>query len=193
MARKTYRGVIAIPAYLIVGIGVGLASATQLIDGNIGQFAVNNGPWRTWPSAGTPLSDPYTRGHYLAYGRLPMSAFEAVEFLATTDSANDSLEASCNYVIKGPIIAARWWRITAQQEIAPELLSGTSILSQSAIVDPDNEIRIIASKDPQPGNWLKLQPQSSLAFTLTLFSPADSVKGAHLSAVMPAIERGKCL
>ena len=47
-------------------------------------------------------------------------------------------------------------------------------------------------KDPQPGNWLKLQPQSSLAFTLTLFSPANSVKGAHLSAVMPAIERGKC-
>ena len=96
-------------------------------------------------------------------------------------------------MIKGPITASRWWRITAQQEIAPELLSGTSVLSQFAIVEPNNEIRIVASKDPQPGNWLKLQPQSSLAFTLTLFSPANSVKGAHLSAVMPRDRAGQLL
>lgn len=190
--KKRFRGVIAVPLFLIFGIGAGLATATQVIDGNLGTFAVNNGPWRTWPAAGSPNIDPYTRGHFLAYGHLPMSTFEAIEFLATADSDGQGLDASCNYVISGAMAPTRWWRITARQNDLAERTAGQSVLSQTALIEPNNQIRVVASIEPQPGNWLKLQDLSHLEFSLTLFSPANSVKSAHAQVPLPKITRETC-
>ncbi len=190
--RPKFRGIAAIPLFLIAGIGTGLATASQVIEGNVGRFAVNNGPWRTWPSAGSPNIDPYTRGHFLVYGRLPMSTFEAVEYIATSDSEGGGLDPSCNYVIQGAIAPARWWRITARQNDSPEIAAGESVLSQTALVEPNNHIRVIASRDPQSGNWLKLPKQSYLEFTLTLFSPASSVKSGHAAVPLPKIVKEAC-
>ena len=47
--RSKFRGIAAVPLFLIAGIGTGLATASQVIQGNVGDFSVNNGPWRTWP------------------------------------------------------------------------------------------------------------------------------------------------
>ena len=63
--KTKFRGIAAIPLFLITGIGAGLATASQVIEGNVGRFSVNNGPWRTWPSAGSPNIDPYTRERFL--------------------------------------------------------------------------------------------------------------------------------
>jgi hypothetical protein len=190
--RSKFRGIAAIPLFLIAGIGTGLATASQFIEGNVGRFAVNNGAWRTWPSAGSPNIDPYTRGHFLVYGRLPMSTFEAVEYLATVDSEGAGLDPACNYIIQGAIAPARWWRITARQNDSPEVAAGESVLSQTALVEPNNHVRVIASRDPQPGNWLKLPRQSRLEFTLTLFSPASSVKSGHAAVPLPKIVKEEC-
>jgi hypothetical protein len=190
--RTTFRGIAAIPLFLIAGIGTGLATASQIIEGNVGKFAVNNGPWRTWPSAGSPHIDPYTRGHFLVYGRLPMSTFEAVEYIATSDSEGSGLDPSCNYIIQGAIAPARWWRITARQNDSPEVAAGDSVLSQTSLVEPNNQVRVIASRDPQPGNWLKLPDESYLEFTLTLFSPASSVKSGNAAVPLPKIVKEVC-
>lgn len=190
--RSKFRGIAAIPLFLIAGIGTGLATASQVIQGNVGSFAVNNGAWRTWPSAGSPNIDPYTRGHFLVFGRLPMSTFEAVEYIATSDSEGAGLDPSCNYIIQGPVAPARWWRITARQNDVLETGAGESILSQTALIEPNNQIRVIASRDPQPGNWLKLPKQSYLEFTLTLFSPASSVKSGNAAVPLPKILKEAC-
>jgi hypothetical protein len=190
--RSKFRGIAAIPLFLIAGIGTGLATASQVIQGNVGSFAVNNGAWRTWPSAGSPNIDPYTRGHFLVFGRLPMSTFEAVEYIATSDSEGAGFDPSCNYIIQGPVAPARWWRITARQNDVLETGAGESILSQTALVEPNNQIRVIASRDPQPGNWLKLPKQSYLEFTLTLFSPASSVKSGNAAVPLPKILKEAC-
>lgn len=190
--RSKFRGIAAIPLFLIAGIGTGLATASQVIQGNVGSFAVNNGAWRTWPSAGSPNIDPYTRGHFLVFGRLPMSTFEAVEYIATSDSEGAGLDPTCNYIIQGPVAPARWWRITARQNDVLETGAGESILSQTALVEPNNQIRVIASRDPQPGNWLKLPKQSYLEFTLTLFSPASSVKSGNAAVPLPKILKEAC-
>lgn len=190
--RRRFRGAIAVPLFLIIGIGAGLATATQVIDGNIGAFAANNGPWRTWPAAGSPKIDPYTRGHFLAYGHLPMSTFEAIEFLANTDSDGNGLDASCRYVIQGPMAATRWWRISASQNDGEDAAGDTSIQSQTALIEANNQVRVTASSEPQPGNWLKLNDQASLSFSLTLFSPANSLKGAQAAVLLPKIIRESC-
>jgi hypothetical protein len=190
--RSKFRGIAAIPLFLIAGIGTGLATASQVIQGNVGSFAVNNGAWRTWPSAGSPNIDPYTRGHFLVFGRLPMSTFEAVEYIATSDSEGAGLDPSCNYIIQGPVAPTRWWRITARQNDALETGAGESVLSQTALVEPNNQIKVIASRDPQPGNWLKLPKQSYLEFTLTLFSPASSVKSGNAAVPLPKIIKEAC-
>jgi hypothetical protein len=190
--RSKFRGIAAIPLFLIAGIGTGLATASQVIQGNVGSFAVNNGAWRTWPSAGSPNIDPYTRGHFLVFGRLPMSTFEAVEYIATSDSEGAGLDPSCNYIIQGPVAPTRWWRITARQNDALETGAGESVLSQTALVEPNNQIKVIASRDPQPGNWLKLPRQSYLEFTLTLFSPASSVKSGNAAVPLPRIIKEAC-
>jgi hypothetical protein len=121
-----------------------------------------------------------------------MSTFEAVEYIATSDSEGGGLDPSCNYVIQGAIAPARWWRITARQNDSPEIAAGESVLSQTALVEPNNHIRVIASRDPQPGNWLKLPKQSYLEFTLTLFSPASSVKSGHAAVPLPKIVKEAC-
>jgi hypothetical protein len=190
--KTKFRGIAAIPLFLITGIGAGLATASQVIEGNVGRFSVNNGAWRTWPSAGSPNIDPYTRGHFLVYGRLPMSTFEAVEYIATSDSQGASLDPSCNYIIQGSMAPARWWRVTARQNDSPEVGAGESVLSQNALIEPNNQVRVIASRDPQPGNWLKLPRQSYLEFTLTLFSPASSVKSGNAAVPLPQIVKEAC-
>lgn len=190
--RPKFRGIAAIPLFLIAGIGTGLATASQFIEGNVGRFAVNNGPWRTWPSAGSPNIDPYTRGHFLVFGRLPMSTFEAVEYIATVDSEGAGLDPACNYIIQGPIAPTRWWRIAARQNDPREVAAGESVLSQTALVEPNNHVKVIASREPQPGNWLKLPRQSYLEFTLTLFSPASSVKSGHAAVPLPQIVKEEC-
>lgn len=121
-----------------------------------------------------------------------MSTFEAVEYIATSDSDGAGLDPSCNYIIQGSIAPARWWRITARQNDSPEIAVGESVLSQTALVEPNNQVRVIASRDPQPGNWLKLPKQSYLEFTLTLFSPASSVKSGHAAVPLPKIVKETC-
>jgi hypothetical protein len=190
--RSKFKGIAAVPLFLIAGIGTGLATASQVIQGNFGSFAVNNGPWRTWPAAGSPSIDPYTRGHFLVHGRLPMSTFEAVEYIAAADSEGERLDPSCNYVIAGAMAPARWWRITARQSDSVQIAQGESVLSQMALIEPNNHIKVIASRDPQPGNWLKLPNQSYLEFTLTLFSPASSVKSANATVPLPKIIKEAC-
>jgi hypothetical protein len=181
-----------VPLFLIAGIGTGLATASQVIQGNVGKFAVNNGPWRTWPAAGSPYIDPYTRGHFLAYGRLPMSTFEAVEYIAAMDSEGARLDPSCNYVIQGPMAPARWWRLTARPNDSHEIAPAESVLSQTSLIEPNNHIKVVASREPQPGNWLKMPSQSYLEFTLTLFSPASSVKSGHAPVPLPKIVKEAC-
>jgi hypothetical protein len=126
------------------------------------------------------------------YGRLPMSTFEAVEYIAAADSEGERLDPSCNYVIAGAMAPARWWRITARQGYSQQIAQGESILSQTALIEPNNHIRVIAARDPQPGNWLKLPNQSYLEFTLTLFSPASSVKSANSTVPLPKIIKEAC-
>ena len=186
------RSIIAVPLFLIAGIGTGLATATQVIEGNMGSFAANSGAWRTWPAAGSPNIDPYTRGHFLAHGRLPMSTFEAIEFLATSDSEGRSLDASCNYTIAGPMAAARWWRLTARQSERVEDGEDAAILSQTALMEANNQVRVTASAEPQPGNWLRLRDTLPLELSLTLFSPSNSIKGANAAVLLPRIVRESC-
>lgn len=190
--RSKFRGIAAVPLFLIAGIGTGLATASQVIQGNVGDFSVNNGPWRTWLAAGSPNIDPYTRGHFLVYGRLPMSTFEAVEYIATADSEGSKLDPSCNYVIQGPMAPARWWRLTARQNDSHEIAPAESVLSQTALIEPNNHIKVVASREPQPGNWLRMPSQSYLEFTLTLFSPASSVKSGHAPVPLPKIVKEAC-
>ena len=70
--------------------------------------------------------------------------------------------------------------------------AGESVLSQNALIEPNNQVRVIASRDPQPGNWLKLPRQSYLEFTLTLFSPASSVKSGNAAVPLPQIVKEAC-
>ncbi len=135
----------------LIGGGLGLVTAARAIDTGVAGISTTYGQWLTWPSAGRQDEDPYTRAHFLLDGRLPISTFEATEFETAVDAAGKPLEASCTYVLEGPLPPSRWWSLWT--EPGPEGSAG--ITSQAAVLEPDGTIRVMLSPSPQPGNWVK--------------------------------------
>ena len=120
-----------------------------------------------------------------------MSTFEAVEYIATSDSQGASLDPSCNYIIQGSMAPARGGGSRPGKMIPPKSAPvweiGTVAERAHRTEQPGAGDRLARS---QPGNWLKLPRKSYLEFTLTLFSPASSVKSGNAAVPLPEDREG---
>lgn len=141
--------------YVIVGVATGAFSAYLAIQ-NAGVEAVSNGnPWLSRAEAMEGGDGFYVRSHYLIEGRLPPAQGQLVEATAETDSEGQPLTTTCRYRLASTGPLPRWWSLavtgwgndgTSRQTVAD---------SDTVIRNPDGSVIIIASRTPQPGNWLK--------------------------------------
>jgi hypothetical protein len=180
---------------LILGIG----SAWYMIERGSLLTTAKDGPWRSWLSEGNPSADPYTRAHLARSGRLPLTSTVARYFVARTDDRGATLSSSCEYLIVGAPLAARWWSLAAYDEygsLIPNPSGRYSFNSEETIRRSDGSFRVKLSRKARPENWLPSgSGRRNLILVLRVYGPRDtdvSGIGQIPADRLPKIERIRC-
>lgn len=141
--------------YLAVGVAVGAFSAYLAIE-NAGVEAVSNGsPWLSRAAAMEGGSGFYVRSHYLMEGRLPPAQGQLTEAVAETDSDGQPLTTTCRYRLSSTGPQPRWWSVAVTGWGNDSTSRQTVVDADTVIRDVNGSVTILASRMPQPGNWLK--------------------------------------
>lgn len=176
-----------------LGIGFGL-SAFALNDGRFfGGNAI--GPWVSWPDAGTPQPNPYTRAHLTREAALPMGRAEGLQFIATNDSEGRPLDRACTYRLIGHVPVSNFWTLVAVDEnwinlAAPD--SEPALRSSEIVRDNNGALNIAVGTALAAGNWLEITGEGPFTLALSLYdTTAFSGLGAG-NDTMPVILRRGC-
>lgn len=157
--------------------------------------SVRNGPWITWPSAGSTSADPYTRAHFAANGHLPLTAFEAITFRASTDDHGQPLDQACEYLVEGRAFKARWWSLTAYKSdrtVIENEAQRYSFNSHNMVYEGQGDFEVALSGRARPGNWLPLNASGRFQLTLRLYNPAADLRGSLQELSLPRIKKLEC-
>lgn len=180
----------------ILAAFAGVYAAEALRSGGYEIFERQLGQWQTWPAAGTPSADPYTRGHFIASGRLPLSRFEALELEARHDAAGQPLSSDCTYRIAGTLPPVRRWSLSSYNvdEAQNTHASSNSTLNSLQVQSkPDGQVELTLSVFPVTGNWLHPNGEGNQTLLLRLFNPTYSAGRDTIATAPLAIERLSCL
>ncbi len=184
-------------AYVIaLGAGLGLGSVHWAIAGRpvVGQVRI--GSWDAWPRSGGRDVDPYMRAHLARGVQLPIGAGEGLDLVASQDDSGHGLDTRCRYAIAGTTPATRGWTLTATgtDDLPLGAPPERSSFSDAEILrDESGRILIVASPEPQAGNWLPLPGSGRFQLRLRLYDTPVSSQANELRAdALPRITRLDC-
>jgi hypothetical protein len=175
---------------LFCGVVIGVVSAQWSIEKTATAMTAGGGPWKSWFSGTASIRDPYVNAHYLMFGRLPPALGQELLFEAVLDDDGATLAASCDYVVQGPRLAARWWQLALTNEERSEPPS-VSFTSPQFIGEADGTMRIAISRSPKAGNWINPGDLSHFALVLKL-RPGSGLNAGASVMTMPHIRRETC-
>lgn len=181
---------------LLLGAGLGLASAFWATKGDYPLGRVTVGPWTAWPRAGGREADPYTRAVNARRGDIPLAVGEGLVLRATTDSAGQGLDVGCTYRIGATTPQARFWTLTLYDGGGrPVTGDGRSTFTSAEVLrDAAGRFTIVAAREASSGNWIMMPQSGPISLVLRLYdTPASSGSAALDRASVPSIERGECL
>ena len=184
-----------IAVFLIFGLGLGYCTADYSMQEGLATVSVRNGPWIVWPLAGSEDADPYTRAHFAANGHLPLTAFEAITFRATTDDHGQPLDQACEYVVEGRAFKSRWWSLTAYESDRSFIENAAkrySFNSQNMVYSGQGEYEIVLATEVRPGNWLPLSRSGRFQLTLRLYNPDSEMRDSLRALILPKIRKVVC-
>jgi hypothetical protein len=182
-------------AALVLGIG----SAWYMIEHGSPLTTTRAGPWESWLSEGNTNADPYTKAHLARSGRLPLTSTIARYFVAHTDNAGRSLRSSCEYMVVGYPLGARWWSLAVYDSYGYLIENPSdrySFNSEDILRRADGTFHVDLARRARPENWLPTgDKDQNLVLMLRLYGPRDSdVSGIGLIPAdrLPKIERLEC-
>lgn len=179
---------------LALAFGLGVWSVHSVLETAQRPGSITVGVWTAYPEAGTPAADPYSKAHIARNGELPLGAGEGLAFTATRDSAGALLNGDCSYVVEGQIPASRLWTLRGAGSVEQEA-TGTlpsRLHSRRIIYRQDGSIRIHASREARPGNWMHLPAGTRPAIIFTFYDTDLSSAARAREAVMPQILKESC-
>ena len=174
---------------------MGYCTADYSMQEGLATVSVRNGPWIVWPLAGSEDADPYTRAHFAANGHLPLTAFEAITFRATTDDHGQPLDQACEYVVEGRAFKSRWWSLTAYESdrsFIENAANRYSFNSQNMVYSGQGEYEIVLATEVRPGNWLPLRRSGRFQLTLRLYNPDTEMRDSLRELILPKIRKVVC-
>jgi hypothetical protein len=184
-------------ALLALALGGGLASAWYMIEAGSRLSTRTFGPWVTWPTAGRPEADPYTRAHVVRNGLLPMSSTLELMFRAKADSNGSRLTSACDYAIVMEEFEPVWWHLAVfdgQGRLVPNAAERHAFTSTTAMREPDGRTAIVLARDARPGNWLPSGRSNRVVLVLTVQDSnwATAIHDGGTPKAMPEIVRTGC-
>ena len=181
---------------LLLGAGLGLASAFLATNSDPPLGRVTIGPWTTWPRAGSREADPYMRAVNARRGDIPLAVGEGLVLRATSDSAGRTLDVGCSYRVGVTTPQARYWTLTLYDAAGrPAASAGRNAFTSAEVLrGAAGGFTIIVSREATSGSWMMMPENGPVSLVLRLYdTPAASGSAALDRASVPSIERGECL
>jgi hypothetical protein len=195
MKRSAMRLWLKVLVTVVIALVVGGASACLGIRRAGYSAAVRNGPWRTSLAAGSREAGIYTRAAVAIGGLFALSREETLYYTAFVDDAGDPLRASCDYLLEGKDVAARWWSLTVYGEdhfLVPNEQHRYSYNLANLARASDRSYRVHLSRTPEKKNdWLPTG-EARFSVTLRVYNPRSSVYEHPDTTPLPSIRRGVC-
>jgi hypothetical protein len=179
---------------LMLALGLGLGSTYWALNNDPPFGSIHLGPWKVWPTMGSPDADPYMRAILARRGEVPLASGEGLGFTATADSEGRNLDSACTYRIGTSAPGARLWTVTLYDRdgrLPATPLGRSSFTSAEIIRDGQDGFNIALSRDLQEGNWLQLPASGSFSIVMRLYDPQGAL-GSLDEAEFPTIQRGGC-
>lgn len=181
---------------LVIAFGGGVWSASRTLKATSGFGAISLGPWVGYPELQTTSADPFAKAHRAGDGKILLGRAEGLVFTASEDQDGNSLSGRCSYEISGQTPPARFWtlRLTDAGD-APLPTPGmfpASLTSWNTLRNPDGSLRITLSAQPAPGNWVRLDADTGVAFVLTLIDTPTAGSAGLIELDMPTITQIGC-
>ena len=189
------RLLIDIALALFIAAVLGLVTAWYAVDRGPLFGGLTAGPWKAWPSAGSPNADPYSIARLARTGEVPLGAGEGLAFTARTDQEDRPLEGNCTYRLDGTTPAARLWTLTAYDDdgrLMANAARRTGFHSREILRRPDGSFAITVSAEVQSGNWLPVTTGGPFSLVLRLYDTPLTTGGAVADSMMPRIDREGC-
>ena len=181
---------------ILAGVALGLGLTALSVDQPPNFGVVSVGPWQTRPRIGSAEADPYSKALMATRGEIPMGTAEGLLLSARADSDGQPLTGACSYRLAGTIPAASYWTLAAYR---PDGSTGESrglrgVYTSTDVLQIEGEpLTVLLSPDPQPGNWLPLDPTQAFEVVLRLYETQVSSNAQAIDkASVPAIFRGNC-
>ena len=190
------RFLILLALSISIALGLGAWSAGWAL-GEAADFgAVETGPWRANPLAGSVDADPYSKARLAKIGNLTLGVGEGILFRATRDSAGAPLLRECSYVLSGQTPPARVWTLAAFTPSGRLIPPGDGrpgwLVSRNLMRAEDNGVTVGVGPAAMPGNWLAVTGSGDFVLALTLYdTPASSSSGVG-RLDMPRLIRRSC-
>jgi len=183
--------------FLGVALGGGVASAWYMIEAGSRLSTRSFGSWVTWPSAGRPEADPYTRAHVARNTELPLSSTAELTFKAKTDNRGAWLTSSCDYAVVMEEFDPIWWDLAVydlQGRLVANPADRHGFNSNTAMRDLDGRTVVTLARDARPGNWLPSGRGNRVVLVLTIqdANMANSIHNGGSLKSMPEIVRTGC-
>lgn len=177
-------------AGLVVATLLGLGSAWGALRLVADRAAIRIGPWQTSTTYGSTASSLYERADIALHALFVLNHKETLYYRARRDTAGQTLNGVCDYILRGTPPSARWWSITAygsDDYLIANTESRFSFTAGTLALEADGSYVINVSPRPQKGNWL---PVRSAPFSLTfrLYNPAAAIAANPEVAPLPTIE-----
>ncbi len=188
--------VLTLVAVVAIGLVLGLGSAYIAIERGTLFGAMKLGPWRAYPTEGTPAADPYSEAMLARTGRVPLASGEGLAFFAETDSNGRRLDPACDYRLEGKTAPSRLWTLAALDgrfRMTRTIADRPGLTTYGLLRRPDGSFSIIAAPFARPGNWLPTtRGANGLVFVLRLYDTPLTTGSGVADVDMPAIVRERC-
>ncbi|MDQ6436863.1 DUF1214 domain-containing protein [Mesorhizobium sp. LHD-90] len=179
---------------LAVAIGGGAASVLVALDALTGPVRV--GGWTVYPNAASADADPYAKARAARDGLLPLGRAEGLAFVATRDSAGDTLRRECSYTVEGALPAARLWTLHAagrpMQASSSDLQSPEFLSSRDVLYLPDDSLLITVDARASPGNWLATGGSGPMRLVLVFYDTPLAADADLAAVAMPQVIKAGC-
>jgi hypothetical protein len=188
-------------AIVIVAAAIAILGGAWLTDATLANFdrigSVTIGIWTAHPLEGTPNSDPYAKARLARDANIAMGAAEGVTFYAEIDDDGETLVSTCDYLMKGSNLAARFWTLLPLDTRKRGLAATrdglpVSLTSDDLTYGAMQQFEIEISAYARPGNWLAIPNGDRFLLALNLYdSPIATNKGL-VDTSLPSIKRVRC-
>lgn len=188
------RFVLKFVAALVLGVALGIGSLWYAVFHMNPAAPIAVGIWRMNPLAGSAANDAYSRLYLAITSILALNRTETLYFEARTDDEGGPLTAACDYVLRGPPPAARWWSVTAygaDNMLIPSDSERYSASAASASTNAAGDIVIALTPDGSGENGIATG-NARFELVLRLYQPSKDLDAAPEAAPLFRLEKGAC-